>query len=107
MWAMLFDTFDIYFAHMKTDQTGTDSKYPPNLYVNSTNPLVCPVFALSLYFSTSCNTPVDLRSPLFPGSNQHSWFGDLLQKVLGEHKDELEAMRFRKQDIGTIAESIW
>ena len=100
-WATLFDTFDIYFAHMKTDQTGTDSKYPRHLYANPTNPLVCPVFALGLYFSTSFNAPVDLGSPLFPGSDQHSRFGDLLQKVLGEHEEELQAMGFKKQDIGT------
>ena len=100
-WAGFFDTFDIYFAHTKTDQTGSDAKYPRHLYANPTNPLVCPVFALALHFSCNYNTPVDVSSPLFHGSDQHARFGELLTKCLREHETELHAFGYQFEDLGT------
>ena len=65
-WATYFDTFNIFFAHTKTDWIGNNAKYPRRLFANPMIPLICPVFALSLYFSCYYNSPLDIGSPLFP-----------------------------------------
>ena len=59
-WVTYFYTFDIFFAHTKTDQTSNDAKYPRHLFANPTNPLICPVFALSLYFFAVITHPLTL-----------------------------------------------
>ena len=100
-WATYFDTFDIFFAHTKTDQTGNDAKYPCHLFANPMNPLICPVFALSVYFSCCCNSPLDIRSPLFPGSDQHSRFRDALGACLRENEEKVNTLGFSVWDIGT------
>ena len=104
-WAASFDTFDIYFAHTKTDQTGSDAKYPCHLFANRSNLLVCPVFALGLHFSCNFNTPVDISSLLFPGTDQHTWCGKLLIKCLKKHVLENEALGYCVEDLGM--HSIW
>ena len=56
-WGSTFDAFEIFFAHMKTDQTGEEAKYSWHLYANPHCPVVCPVLALAMYFTCSFNTP--------------------------------------------------
>jgi hypothetical protein len=68
VWSTSFDSFQIFFSHTKTDQTGDESNQPRHLYANPHNPLMCPVTALGIYFSTCFNT--ELISDvffLFPG----------------------------------------
>ena len=86
---------------MKIDQTGNGPKHPKHLFVNPLNPLVCPVFVLSVYFSCSCNSPFDAGSCLFPRNNQHSGFQDALHACVQQNKEELNACGFSVWDIGT------
>ena len=102
-WVTYYDTFDIFFAHTKTDQTGNNVKYPRYLFANPMNPLICPVFALSVYFSCCCNSPLDIRLPLFPGSDQHSRFRDALGACLRENEEEVNTLGFSVWDIGTYS----
>jgi hypothetical protein len=67
-WSTSFDSFQIFFSHTKTDQTGDDSTHARHLYANPHNPLLCPVTALGIYFTSCFNT--ELMSDhfhLFPG----------------------------------------
>ena len=61
-WLSTFDAFEIYFAHMKMDQTGDEAKYSHHLYSNPCCPLMCPVLALAFYFSSCCNLPQNGQS---------------------------------------------
>jgi hypothetical protein len=68
-WSTSFDSFQIFFSHSKTDQTGEDSKHPRHLYANPHNPLLCPVTALGIYFSTCFSTELIAdHCNLFPGT---------------------------------------
>jgi hypothetical protein len=68
-WSSTFDAFQIYFSHSKTDQTGEDSKHPRHLYANPHNPLLCPVTALGLYFTSCFSTELMTdQYYLFPGT---------------------------------------
>ena len=51
-----FDSFSIAFSHTKNDQMGHASKHKRRLYGNAKQPIVCPVFALSLYCSICMST---------------------------------------------------
>ena len=70
-WASSFDLFEIYFEHTKTDQTGDDAKYSRHIYANPLHPIVCPVFALSLYFTCCFNVIQMDDDMLFPGPDQY------------------------------------
>ena len=59
------------------------------------------IFALALHFSVNFNTIVDASSHLFPGNDQHARFGKLLNKVLLEHQDKVQASGYCCKDIGT------
>ena len=100
-WAAAFDSFEVFFAHTKTDQTGEDAKYPRHVYANAHDPLVCPVFALGLYFSCCFNTPQEYDSYLFPGSDQNQRFSRILVRCLSEHVDEVTSLGFAVNDVGT------
>jgi hypothetical protein len=52
-WANYFDCFHINFVHSKIDQTCDNSQYPRHIFSNPSEPLVCPVLSLAMYF-TSC-----------------------------------------------------
>ena len=78
-WGSTFDTFEIYFAHMKTDQTGDEAKYSRHLYANPCCPLICPVLSLAFYFSCCCNLPQ--RSQLFLGQDQYQRFLEMLSRL--------------------------
>jgi hypothetical protein len=88
-WATTFDAYEVFFAHTKTDQTGEESKYPRHLYANPLQPLSCPVFALSLYFSCCFNTTQTAESHLFPGTQQYQRYKEMLAKVLKDHEAKL------------------
>ena len=101
-WSTKFDSFQIRFAHSKTDQTGEEAKYPRHIYANPVSPIVCPVLALSIYFSTCFNAQhVGRHSFLFPGGNQHSRFSKILMKVLKDHVVEVKNLGFNVSDLGT------
>ena len=66
-----FDSFEIYFGHTKTNQTGDDAKYPCHIKANPLHPFVCPVFALLLDF-TCCDNVIQMEDDmLFPGPDQY------------------------------------
>ncbi|KAL7575923.1 hypothetical protein ACA910_000722 [Epithemia clementina (nom. ined.)] len=96
-----FDSFEIFFGHSKTDQLGNNAKYPRHLFANGKDPLVCPVLALSLYFSCCFNTSQTTESSLFPGNLQHNHFKELLNWILVEQRDELTTLGYQAGDIGT------
>ena len=100
-WSSTFDAFEIYFAHMKTDQTGSEAKYLRHLYANPHCPLVCPVFALAMYFSCCFNTQQLPDNYLFPGEDQYQRFSEQLGRVLEEHRDEVTLMGADPSEIGT------
>ena len=54
-----------------------------------------------MHFSVNFNTAVDASSPLFPGSDQHARFGELLNKCLQEHEEEVTASGYCCKDLGT------
>jgi hypothetical protein len=57
-----------FFSHSKTDQTGEESNHPRNLYANPHNPLLCPVTALGIYFTSCFSTElITDQFYLFPG----------------------------------------
>ncbi|KAL7559094.1 hypothetical protein ACA910_017507 [Epithemia clementina (nom. ined.)] len=96
-----FDCFEIFFGHSKTDQLGDNAKYPRHLFANPNDPLVCPVVALSLYFSCCFNTNQTSESSLFPGNLQHDHFKELLTWILAEHRDEVITLGYQDGDLGT------
>ncbi|KAL7572070.1 hypothetical protein ACA910_001717 [Epithemia clementina (nom. ined.)] len=96
-----FDCFEIFFGHSKTDQLGDNAKYPRHLFANPNDPLVCPVVALSLYFSCCFNTNQTSESSLFPGNLQHDHFKELLTRILAEHRDEVIILGYQDGDLGT------
>ena len=100
-WASSFDCFEVFFGHMKTDQTGEDAKYPRHIYANSHDPLVCPVFALAVYFSCCFDTPQEPDGQLFPGSDQHQRFSKMLARCIVDHQEEVLALGFSPKDLGT------
>ena len=100
-WSTSFDSFEIFFGHTKTDQGGDESKYPRHIYANPLSPLHCPVFALSVYFACCFNTMQTSNGFLFPGKDQYQQYSDQLQRVLKDHAEEVQAMGFNVQDLGT------
>ena len=100
-WSSSFDSFAVYFAHTKTDQTGEDAKYPRNLFANPGRPYCCPVFALALYFSCCVSMPQEANDKLFPGVNQHTRFSNILTRCLAEYSEDVQELGFRPCDIGT------
>jgi hypothetical protein len=102
-WANCFDCFHINFAHSKTDQYGDESQYPRHIFANPSDPIVCPVLSLAMYFS-SCfsGTTYSENSPLFPGSKQEHRFSRLLQRVLEEHQAEVNNLGFDLSQFGPI-----
>jgi hypothetical protein len=64
MWANNFDCFHILFAHSKTDLTGDNSQYPRHIFANPSDPIVCPVLSLAMYFLLAL--VVGIRLPKMP-----------------------------------------
>ena len=104
-WGSSFNLFKIYFGHTKTDQTGDDAKYPRHIYANPLCPIVCPVFALSHYFTCCFNVIQTEDDMLFPGPDQYQQFSDNLERVISQHPDEVRNHGYEPLEIGT--HSIW
>ena len=100
-WGSTFDAFEIYFAHMKTDQTGVEAKYSLHLYANPCCPLICPVLSLAFYFSCCCNLPQSGESWLFPGRDQYQRFSEMLSHLIWDHKAEVSELWVNPKMIGT------
>ena len=88
-WCSTFDAFEIYFAHMMTDQTGDKAKYSRHLYSNPCCPLICPVLALAFYFSCCCNLLKNGQSWWFLGWDQYQHFTEMLSCLIWDHKAEV------------------
>jgi hypothetical protein len=102
-WLHSFDCFHILFAHFKTNQTvDDDSQYPWHFFSNPTQPIVCPILSLSMYF-TSCfsGTLCHDKDFLFPGKKQEHWFIQILQRILLQHRQEVKAMGYKLTQIGS------
>jgi hypothetical protein len=100
-WAHNFDCFQILFAHSKTDQTGDESNYPRHIFGNPTEPLICPILSLAMYFTTCFSCQVSKHDYLFPGSKQEVRFNKALNKVLKEHELEVNALGYEISSIGS------
>ena len=100
-WLSTFDAFEIYFAHMKMDQTGDEAKYSCHLYSNPCCLLICPVLALAFYFSCCCNLRQNGQSQLFPGWDQYQWFLDMLSHLIRDHEAEVSELGLNSKMIGT------
>ena len=99
-WGSTFDAFEIYFAHMKTDQTGDKAKYSRHVYANPFCPLICPVLSLAFYFSCCCNLPQTGESWLFPGQDQYQRFSEMLSCLIHDHEAEVSELGVNPQMIG-------
>ena len=99
-WGSTFDAFEIYFAHMKTDQTGDEAKYSHHLYANPCCPLICPVLSLAFYFSCCCNLSQSGESRLFPGWDQYQRFSEMLSRLIQDHEAEVSELGVNPQMIG-------
>jgi hypothetical protein len=75
------------------------------MYANPLSPIVCPLVALGLYFTSCFNTIQDNNGKLFPGAFQETRFAGLLQRVISEHWDEISIMGYKRSELGT--HSIW
>ena len=100
-WSSTFDAFEIYFAHMKMDQTGDKAKYSHHLYSNPCCPLICPVLVLAFYFSCCGNLPQNGQSWLFPGCNQYQQFSEMLSHLIWDHEAEVSELGVNPKMIGT------
>jgi hypothetical protein len=102
-WNQIFwitsDSLEIHFAHHKGDQLGDKRKYPCHIYSNPLDPLVCPIFALSLYLLTFNARPFP-EGRVFPGNRQYKRFGDLLRIVLRDNADAVCRCGHEPKDIG-------
>lgn len=100
-WSTCFDAFTISFAHTKNDQMGDESKHLRHIYANPTAPLVCPVLALAMYYSSCFNAIQSKDSFLFPGNEQAARFGKILGRVLAENVHTVSQLGYTLRDIGT------
>ena len=100
-WSSTFDAFEIYFVHMKMDQTGDKAKYSCHLFSNPSCPLICPVLVLAFYFSCCCNLPQNGQSQLFPGQDQYQWFLEMLSCLIQDHEAEVSELGVNPKMIGT------
>ena len=91
------DALQVYFAHMKNDQTGDRPRDPRHIYANPYNPTVCPLLSLTMYLLV---TPPTSSSALFPGSDQYNRYNKYLRNLL--ERKEVYVMRNYGVDVGEI-----
>ena len=94
------DSLRIFFANSKTDQGGSQSKYPRHVYANTKDWVVCPIFALGMYL-TRFNTSVEANGRLFPGREQYKRFSMILKDCLHSHLPELTSLGIQLEDLGS------
>jgi len=97
------DALQIYFAHMKNDQCGENSKDPRHIYANPLQPEICPILSLGMYWLVFGFDSNPESKHLFPGSNQYERFRKQMQKLLKfqEMLDTIDVMGVKKNDFGT------
>ena len=96
-----WDSLYILFAQQKGDQMGMTEKFARNCYANPDSYITCPLFALSVYLATMFNDPAEINDRLFPGRSQYQRFALRLSSMLNAHRDEVIAMGFDPEKIGT------
>ena len=101
-WSHHFDCFQVHFAHSKTDPQGDDRSYPRHIFSNPSDPLVCPLLSLAMYFS-SCFAGMNVATEdyLFPGAKQEHRFAKLLHRILQENSKEVNALGYSVNQLGT------
>ena len=82
------DALQIFFAHMKNDQTGDRPRDPRHVYSNPYNPYIDPILTLISYLIVT--PPCDNSTALFPGSDQYNRYSKYLHKLLKEKQDYIE-----------------
>ena len=101
------DCFSIAFSHTKNDQLGNQAKHKRQLFANPWDPLVCPFFVMSLYFSTTFADMPFEEGYLFPFGNgkkdaRHKSFNDAFNKMIFLKRDEIQTVfGMRYTDIGS------
>ena len=95
-----FDALHIWFRHTKTQKHGEARRHKRACYSNPYRPEIDLPFLLGLYLATAFNTKQKRGSRLFPGGHksQSARMGNLLKKVLHEHKAEVLAMGYDSID---------
>ena len=73
------DALIIAFAQSKNDQLG-DAKFDRHIYANPTNPSICPILSLALYFILFPRR-IDTDSQLFPGASQYERYRKCLSRL--------------------------
>ena len=101
------DCFSIAFSHTKNDQLGNQAKHKRQLFANPWDPLVCPFFVMSLYFSTTFADMPFEEGYLFPfgtakKDSRHKTFNDAFNKMVFMKRDEIQTLfGMRYTDIGS------
>ena len=85
------DCYSIAFSHTKNDQGGDQAKHRRQMFANPWDPVVCPFFAMALYFSTTYTDSIYEEGLLFPGTDgeRHKAFNDAFNKKIFEKRDEI------------------
>jgi hypothetical protein len=101
-WSHHFDCYQVHFAHSKTDPTGDDRPHARHMFSNPTDPLVCPVLALGMYFS-SCFSGLNVCMDdfIFPGPKQEQRFAKIMHRILLENREEVNAHGYAIGQLGT------
>ena len=93
------DALAIFFAHMKNDQCGERKRDPRHIYANPLDPVVCPILALSMYF-TIFSVSGKKDTALFPGESQYNRFSTYLCNIMEKHRMAI------KNDFGICVDDI-
>jgi hypothetical protein len=80
-WSQCFNCFHVIFAHLKTDQIGNYTSYPRHIFCNPTDPIVCPILSLAMYFTCCCILRVGKDDFLFLGLAQEVRFSITLAEM--------------------------
>ena len=73
------DCLQVFFGHMKNDQTGSRPKDARHVYCNPLSPEICPILSLGLFW---IGFPFNESFLLFPGSNQYERYRKAFLRVL-------------------------
>uniref|UniRef100_A0A7S4NBV9 Core-binding (CB) domain-containing protein n=1 Tax=Guillardia theta TaxID=55529 RepID=A0A7S4NBV9_GUITH len=98
------DAFQFYIIHQKNDQAGDKARDPKHVYANTTNPSICPILSLGIYWLMF---PVDHSTSggrLFPGTSQYERFRKLFSQRLLNDRDVLTALENNGLHVGDLGE---
>jgi hypothetical protein len=93
------DSLCVYFPKMKNDQMGERPKDPRHVYANPTNPSICPILSLGIYWT--CYEFEKDNNDLFVGSKQYERFRKILGRILDSMSDQLLELGIKTSDIGS------